>query len=164
MAPVFSCLPTEPLAGPPGGGFARFCQRLSLATFFFPSCVLFIFVAHFPVETDDPLRHFCLNPRGEFKNPSLKAVAGLVIGIMIAHECDPDIAKNLVYRSVAGVDLLPVMGPHDWSSKKAAYIAPNDYDTAMSQMAEASSEMLEELLSTFRPGHKKVSSSYHNRM
>ena len=154
-APVFSCLPTEPPAGPPGGGFARFCQRLSLN---------FIFVAHFPVEADDPLRHFCLNARGEFKNPSLKAIAGLFIGIMIAHGCDPDIAKNLVYRSVAGVDLLPVMGPHDWSSKKAAYIAPNDYDTAMSQMAEASSEMLEELLSTFRPGHKKVSSSYHNRM
>ena len=41
------------------------------------------------------------------------------------------------------------MGPHDWSSKKAAYIAPNEYDTAMSQMAVASSEMLEELPSTF---------------
>jgi hypothetical protein len=37
------------------------------------------------------------------------------------------------------------MGPHDWHSKKAVYIAPNDYDTAMSQMAEASSEMLEAL-------------------
>ena len=68
---------------------------------------------------------------------------------MIAHGCDPDVAKNLVYCSVAGVDLLPVMGPHDQSSKKAAYIAPNDYDTAMSQMAVASSEMLEELPSTF---------------
>ena len=68
---------------------------------------------------------------------------------MIAHGCDPDVAKNLVYSSVAGVDLLPVMGPHDWSSKKATYIALNDYDTAMSQMAVASSEMLEDLPSFF---------------
>ena len=79
----------------------------------------------------------------------MKAIADIFIGIMIAHGCDPDVAKNLVYSSVAGVDLLPVMGPHDWSSKKAAYIAPNEYDTAMSQMAVASSEMLEELPSTF---------------
>ena len=49
------------------------------------------------------------------------------------------------------MDVLPVMGPHDWHSKKSVYIAPNDYDTvtAMSQMAVASSEMLEELPSTF---------------
>ena len=105
---------------------------------------------HFPVETDDPFRPFHLNARGEFKNPSLKALADLFIGIMIAHGFDPDVAKNLVFRSVAIVDVLPVMGPHDWHSKKSAYIAPNDYDTtAMSQMAVASSEMLEELPSTF---------------
>jgi hypothetical protein len=113
-----------------------------------PSRVRFIFVTHYPVETDDPFRPFCINARGEFENLSLKAIADLFIGIMIAHGCNPDVAKNLVYSSVAGVDLLPVMGPHDWSSKKAAYIA-NDYDTAMSQMAVASSEMLEELPFTF---------------
>jgi hypothetical protein len=80
---------------------------------------------------------------------------------MIAHGCNPDVAKNLVYSSVAGVDLLPVMGPHDWSSKKAAYIAPNDYDTAMSQMAVASSEMLEELPSTFHlPQFQRVCPSW----
>ena len=56
----------------------------------------------------------------------------LFIGIVIAHGCDPDIAKNLVYRLVAIMDLLPVMGPHDWLSKKSAYIAPSDYATAMS--------------------------------
>ena len=64
-------------------------------------------------------------------------MADLFIGIMIAHGCDPDVAKNLVYSF------------HDWHSKKATYSAPNDYDTAMSQMAEASSEMLEELPSIF---------------
>jgi hypothetical protein len=80
---------------------------------------------------------------------------------MIAHGCDPDVAKNLVYSSVAGVDLLPVMGPHNWSSKKAAYIAPNDCDTAMSQMAVASSEMLEELPSTFHlPQFQRVFPSW----
>ena len=69
---------------------------------------------------------------------------------MIAHGCDPGVAKNLVYGGLLGVvDALPLMGPHDWHSKKAAYIAPNDYDTAMSQMAEASSEMLEALPSIF---------------
>ena len=109
----------------------------------------FIFVTHYTVETDDPFRPFRLNARGEFENPSLKAIADIFIGIMIAHGCNPNVTKNLVYSSVAGVDLLPVMGPHDWSSKKAAYIAPNDYDTAMSQMAVASSEMLEKLQSTF---------------
>jgi hypothetical protein len=40
---------------------------------------------HFPVETDDPFRPFHLNARGEFKNSSLKALADLFIGIMIAH-------------------------------------------------------------------------------
>ena len=69
---------------------------------------------------------------------------------MIAHGCDPGVAKNLVYSGLLGVvDALPLMSPHDWRSKKAAYIAPNDYDTAMSQMAEASSEMLEALPSIF---------------
>ena len=50
-------------------------------------------------RTDDPFRPFRLNARGEFKNPSLKALADLFIGIMIAHGCDPDVAKNLVYSS-----------------------------------------------------------------
>ncbi len=76
-------------------------------------------------------------------------MSDLFIGIMIAHGCDPDVAKNLVYSSVGIVDVLPVMGLHDWHSKKATYSAPNDYDTAMSQMAEASSEMLEALPSIF---------------
>jgi hypothetical protein len=114
-----------------------------------PSHVRFIFVTHFPVETDDPLRPFRLNARGEFENPSLKAMADLFIGCLIAHGCDPDVAKNLFYSSFGIVDVLPVMGPHDLHSKKATYIAPNDYDTAMSQMAEASSEMLEALPSIF---------------
>ena len=114
-----------------------------------PSHVRFIFVTHYPVETDDPFRPFCLNARGEFENPSLKAIADLFIGNMIAHGCDSDVVKNLVYSSVAGVDLLPVMGPHNWSSKNSAYNVPSDYDTAMSQMAVASSEMLEELPPTF---------------
>jgi hypothetical protein len=39
---------------------------------------------HFPVETDDPLRPF-LNARGEFENPSLKAMVDLFIECMIAH-------------------------------------------------------------------------------
>ncbi len=86
-----------------------------------PSHVRFIFVTHYTLETDDPFRPFRLNARGDFENPSLKAIADIFIGIMIAHGCDPDATKNLVYSSVAGVDLLPVMVPHDWSSKKAAY-------------------------------------------
>ena len=77
-------------------------------------------------------------------------MADLFIGCMIAHGCDPGVAKNLVYSSLFGiVDVLPLMGPHDWHSKKATYIAPNDYDTAMSQIAEASSEMLKALPSIF---------------
>jgi hypothetical protein len=93
----------------------------------------FIIVTHYPVEeTDDPIRPFHLNARGEFENPSLKVMADLFIGIMIAHGCDPDVAKNLVYSSVGIVDVLPVMGLHDWHSKKATYSAQNDYDTAMS--------------------------------
>jgi len=95
-----------------------------------PSHVCFIFVMHYPVETDDPIRPFHLNARGEFENPSLKAIVDLFIGIMIAHGCDPDVAKNLVYSSVGIMDVLPVMGLHDWHSKKATYSAPNDYDTA----------------------------------
>ena len=91
-------------------------------------------------------------------------MADLFIGCMIENGCDPGVPKNLFYSLFGIVDVLPLMGPHDWHSKKAVYIAPNDYDTAMSQMAEASSEMLEELLSTFCPGHKKVSSPYHNHM
>jgi len=60
-------------------------------------------------------------------------MADLFIGCMLAHGCDPGIAKNLVYSSLFGIgDVLPLMGPHDWHSKKAAYIALNDYDTAMS--------------------------------
>ena len=114
-----------------------------------PSHVRFIFVTHFPVETDDPLRPFHLNARGEFENPSLRAMADLFIGCMIENGCDPGVATNLFYSSFGVVDVLPLMGPHDWHSKKAAYIAPNDYDTAMSQMAEASSEMLEALPSIF---------------
>ena len=69
---------------------------------------------------------------------------------MIAHGCDPDVAKNLFYSSVSFVDVLPVMGPRDWHSKKVAYIAPNNYNTAMSQIAQASTEMLEELPSIFQ--------------
>jgi len=69
---------------------------------------------------------------------------------MIAHGCNPGVATNLVYSSLFGVvDVLPLMDPHDWYSKKAAYCAPNDYDTAMSQMAEASSQMLKVLPSIF---------------
>ena len=86
-----------------------------------PSHVCFICVVHFSVEADDPFRPFRLNARGEFKNPSLKALADLFFGIMIAHECDPDVAKNLVYSSMGIVDVLPVMGPPDWHSKKPAY-------------------------------------------
>ena len=56
--------------------------------------------------------------------------------------------KELKLSLFGVVDVLPVMGPHDWSNN-VAYISPNDYDTAMSQMAEASSEMLEALPSTF---------------
>ena len=118
-----------------------------------PSHVRFIFVTHFPVETDDPLRPFRLNTRGEFENPSLRAMADLFIGCMIENGCDPGVAKNLFYGSFGIVDVLPLMSPHDWHSKKAAYIAPNDYDTAMSQMAEASSEMLEALPSIFPNFH-----------
>jgi hypothetical protein len=115
-----------------------------------PSLVRIICVMHFPVETDNPVRPFRLNARGEFENPSLKSMADIFIGCMIAHGCDPGVAKNLAYGGLLGiVDALPLMGPHDWHSKKAAYIAPNDYDTAMSQMAEASSEMLEALPSIF---------------
>ncbi len=50
-----------------------------------PSLVCFIIVTYFPVETDDPIRPFHLNAREEFENPSLKAMADLFIGIMIAH-------------------------------------------------------------------------------
>jgi hypothetical protein len=114
-----------------------------------PSLVRIICVMHFPVETDNPVRPSCLNAKGEFENPSLRAMADIYIGCMIAHGCDPGVAKNLFYSSFGVVDALPLMGPHDWHSKKAAYIAPNDYDTAMSQMAEASSEMLEALPSIF---------------
>ena len=115
-----------------------------------PSLVRIICVMHFPVETDNPVRPFRLNARGEFENPSLKSMADIFIGCMIAHGCDPGVAKNLAYGGLLGVvDALPLMGPRDWHSKKAAYIAPNDYDTAMSQMAEASSEMLEALPSIF---------------
>jgi hypothetical protein len=77
-------------------------------------------------------------------------MADIFIGCMIEHGCDPGVAKNLAYGGLLGVvDVLPIMGPHDWHSKKAGYIAPNDYDTAMTQMAEASSEMLEALPSIF---------------
>ena len=77
--------------------------------------------------------------RGEFENPSLRAMADLFNGCMIENGCDPGVAKNLFYSSFGVVDVIPLMGPHDWHSKKAAYNVPNDYDTAMSQMAEASS-------------------------
>ena len=114
-----------------------------------PSCVHIVCVTHFPVETDNPSRPFRLNARGDFKNPSLKAMADLFIGCMIAHGYNPGVAKNLVYSLFGIVDMLPLVGPHDWHSKKATYIAPNDYDTAMSQIAEASSEMLKALPSIF---------------
>jgi hypothetical protein len=115
-----------------------------------PSLVRIVCVVHFPVETDNPVRPFCLNTRGEFENPSLKSMADIFIRCMIEHGCDPGIEKNLAYGGLLGVvDALPLMGPNDWHSKKAAYFAPNDYDTAMSQMAEASSEMLEALPSIF---------------
>jgi hypothetical protein len=110
-----------------------------------PSHVCFIFVTHFPADTDDPIRPFHPNVRGEFKNPSLRAMADLFIGCMIANGCDPSVAKNLFYSSLGVVDVLPLSGPPNWHSKKAAYNSPNNYDTAMSQMAEASSEMLEAL-------------------
>jgi hypothetical protein len=81
-------------------------------------------------------------------------MADIFIGCMIEHGCDPGVAKNLAYGGLLGVvDALPLMGPHDWHSKKAGYIAPNNYDTAMSQMAEASSEMLEALPSIFPNFH-----------
>ena len=81
-------------------------------------------------------------------------MADIFIGCMIEHGCDPGVAKNLAYGGLLGVvDALPLMGPHDWHSKKAGYIAPNDYDTAMSQMTEASSEMLKALLSIFPNFH-----------
>jgi hypothetical protein len=115
-----------------------------------PSLVSIVCVVHFPSETCDPVRPFRLNSRGEFENPSLRSMADIFIGCMIAHGCDPGVAKNLAYGGLLGVvDVLPLMGPHDWHSKKAVYSAPNDYDTAMSQMAEASSEMLEALPSIF---------------
>jgi len=114
-----------------------------------PSRVRIVCVTHFPVETDNPFRPFRLNARGDFENPSLKAMADLFIGCMIAHGYNPGVAKNLVYSLFGIVDVLPLMGPHDWHSKKATFIAPNDYDTAMSQIAEASSEMLETLPSIF---------------
>jgi len=114
-----------------------------------PSTVPFICFTHFPVETDDPVRPFRLIVRGDFENPSLRAMADLFIGCMIAHGCDPGVAKNLFYSSFGIVNVLPLLGPPDWHSKKAAYKSPNDYDTAMSQMAEASSEMLEALPSIF---------------
>jgi hypothetical protein len=85
-------------------GLSAASQKLGKTAYLCDSYVCLIFVTHFPV-----FRPFCLNARGEFKNPSLKAIADLFIGIMIAHGCDPDVAKNLVYSSVAGVDLLPVM-------------------------------------------------------
>ena len=59
-----------------------------------PSHVRFILVAHFPVETDDPIRPFHLNAREEFENPSLKAIVNPFIGIIIVHGCDPDVMKN----------------------------------------------------------------------
>jgi len=119
-----------------------------------PSLVRIVCVAHFSVETDNPVRPFRINARGDFENPSLKSMADIFIGCMIAHGCDLGVAKNLAYSSLFGiVDVLPLMGPPDWHSKKAAYIAPNDYDTAMSQMAETSSEMLEALPSIFPNFH-----------
>ena len=114
-----------------------------------PSRVRIVCVTHFPVDRDNPVRPFCLNARGDFKNPSLKAMVSLFSGVMIAHGCDPGVAKNLVYSSFGIVDVLPLLGPPDWHSKKAAYIALNDYDTAMSQMAGASSVKLEALPSIF---------------
>jgi hypothetical protein len=87
-----------------------------------PSLVRIVCVLHFPVETDNSLRPFSLNARGEFENPSLKSVADLFIGCMIAHGCDPGVAKNLVYGGLLGVvDALPLMGPHDWLSWKCRH-------------------------------------------
>ena len=93
----------------------------------------------------------------------MKAIADLFIGCMIAHGCDPDVAKNLVHSSFAVVDVLLVMGPHNWHNKKSTYIALNDYNTAMSQMAVASTEMLEELPSTFQNfrGYFLVGEAHH---
>jgi hypothetical protein len=91
-----------------------------------PSHVHFIIGTHFPVETDDPIRPFRLNARGEFENPSRKAIADLFIGIMIAHGCHPDVATNLFYSSFGVVDVLPLLGgpgdplpPVFFSSKKS---------------------------------------------
>ena len=67
---------------------------------------------------------------------------------MISHGCNPDIAK-ILYSSVSFVNVLPVTGLHVWHSKKATYIAPNNYNTDMSQMAQVSTEMMEELTSIF---------------
>jgi len=115
-----------------------------------PSRVRIICVTHFPLVADNRVRPFHLNARGDFENPSMKAVTDLFSGVMIAHGCNPGVAKNFVYSSSFGVvDVLPLLGPPDWHSKKATYIAPNDYNTAMLQMAGASSEMLEALPSIF---------------
>ena len=75
-------------------------------------------------------------------------------------------SQRLFYSSVSFVNVLPVMCPHVWHSKKAAYIARNDYIIAMSQMAQVSTEMLEELPSIFRNfrGYFLVFEALHSRL
>jgi hypothetical protein len=118
-----------------------------------PSRVLFVIVMHFPVETDDPFRPFCLNTRGEFENPSLTAIPVLFSGCMNAYGCIPDVTKNLFYSSVVLVDVLPCDGSSRLAAQNESHLfcfARKDYDTTMSQIAQASTEMLEEMRSIFR--------------
>jgi hypothetical protein len=93
-------------------------------------------------QTTKPFR---LNEYGVFENPLMKAMLDLVIKCLIANEWNPPVTANLFYSLFSVVDVLSLVGPHNWHSKKVNCAATNKHDNAILVMAQASVDYLEDL-------------------
>ena len=107
-----------------------------------PKNVKVFFVCNYASDTCQPGRPMQLGCDGEFDNPSLKAAARVWISILVEHGFNWDVARNLVYGSIAIVDVVPVLAPYDWSSNASKYTGDESYATAATVMQEPVAELM----------------------
>ena len=78
--------------------------------------VLIIILAHYPLDSDRP-RPMEVNMAGDFKEPSLRAIADVWIAVLERNGVHRDSAKCMIYSSILVFDILPISGNSKFGGK-----------------------------------------------
>ena len=78
--------------------------------------VLIIILAHYPLDSNRR-RPMEVNRRGDFIEPSLRAIADVWIAVLERNGVHPDSAKCMIYSSILVFDVLPISGNSKFGGK-----------------------------------------------